>query len=96
MTEIPISAERPHIPNYKEEKRIFRKRTNKGNEFMSYEEIKLSFERLNERKEKIRLLYVELISDKELLQSKLCTFPGNNFIIAFRNSRFFRECWKIE
>jgi hypothetical protein len=57
---IPLSDERPHIPSV-QEKRRFWKRTNKGNSEMSYEEIRLSFQRYEERREKIKLLYTELL-----------------------------------
>ena len=38
--EIPLCSERPHIPDISPDKRLFQKRTNKGNDYMSYEEIK--------------------------------------------------------
>ena len=67
--EIPISSERPHVPDNAPEKRLFQKRTNRGNDFMSYEEIKLSFQNHQERREKLKLLYIELLSNIEQLNS---------------------------
>lgn len=67
--EIPLSQERPHVPNLAPEKRLFLKRTNKGNDHMNYEEIKFSFQDYNERKEKIKLLYLELLSNLEQLNA---------------------------
>lgn len=65
---VPISPERPHIPVKNPEKRIFYKRTNKGNDYMTYDEIKMSFQAYTERREKLKLLYIELLSNAELLQ----------------------------
>jgi Putative DNA-binding domain len=42
---IPFSEEGPHIP-IDEDKRIFWKRTNKGKEHMTYDEIKMAFQRI--------------------------------------------------
>jgi len=67
--EIPLSPERPHVPNHSPDKRLFQKRTNKGNDYMSYEEIKLSFQNYQERREKLKLLYIELLSNIEQLNS---------------------------
>jgi len=67
--EIPLSAERPHVPDLSPERRVFQKRTNRGNDFMSYEEIKLSFQSYQERREKLKLLYIELLSNIEQLNS---------------------------
>ena len=49
---IPLSDERPHIPS-PPEKRIFWKRTNKGNVEMIYDEIRMSFQHYEERREKV-------------------------------------------
>jgi hypothetical protein len=64
---IPLSPERPHIPSASE-KRIFWKRTNKGKDYMTYQEIRMSFQNYEERREKLKLLYLELISNSELLE----------------------------
>lgn len=66
---IPLSPERPHISNIKEGGRLFYKRTNKGNDYMTYEEIKMSFQNYEERREKLKLLYIELLSNIEQLDS---------------------------
>src|SRR5215208_6949322 len=62
---IPLSPERPHIPAQAEQ-RIFYKRTNAGNEHMTYEEIRMSFH-YEERREKLKLLYTELVLNFGLL-----------------------------
>ncbi len=64
---IPLSDERPHLPSAEDE-RIFWKRTNKGNAHMTYDEISMSFQRYEERREKIKLLYIELLSNIETLK----------------------------
>jgi len=61
---IPIGSERPHIPSQKNQ-RIFWKRTNKGNEQMSLREIRISFLHYEERREKLKLLYLELVVNAE-------------------------------
>lgn len=63
---IPFSQEGPHIPEHRD-KRYFWKRTNTGCEGMSYEEIRMAFQHLEERREKIKLLYLELLLDREKL-----------------------------
>ena len=65
---IPLSPERPHIPATID-KRIFWKRTNTGNEQMTYDEIRMSFRNYEERREKLKLLYLELLSNKQQLES---------------------------
>lgn len=67
--EIPQSPERPHVPEIAPDKRIFHKRTNKGNDHMTYEEIKFSFSDFQERREKLKLLYIELLSNVEQMDS---------------------------
>jgi len=57
---LPLSPERPHIPKQRD-RRVFWKRTNQGNEQMTYEEIRMSFQNYEERREKLKLLYLELL-----------------------------------
>ncbi|KAA2282971.1 AlbA family DNA-binding domain-containing protein [Candidatus Nitrosocosmicus agrestis] len=64
---IPLSDERPHIPSVSD-KRKFWKRTNKGNVEMTYQEIRMSFQRYEERREKIKLLHIELFLNLETLK----------------------------
>jgi hypothetical protein len=64
---IPLSPERPHI-TMNDNTPIFYKRTNSGCELMSYNEIKVEFQRLEERREKIKLLFIELVSAKHTLE----------------------------
>lgn len=65
---IPLSSERPHI-SLKEDERFFWKRTNRGNEYMTYEEIRMSFLNYEEQREKLKLLYLELLSNIEQLKT---------------------------
>ncbi len=67
---IPKSQLRPHLPT-KAEERFFWKRTNGGKEHMTYLETRMSFQNFEERREKIKLLYVELMSNKYTLQKIL-------------------------
>jgi hypothetical protein len=67
---IPLSSDRPHLPSIKDE-RVFWKRINGGKEQMTYLEILMAFHNYEERREKIKLLYVELRSNKTSLQSIL-------------------------
>lgn len=75
---IPLSSERPHIPVKTPEKRIFYKRTNKGNDFMTYDEIRMSFQSYSERREKLKLLYIELLSNIDLLKQMKIPEEGEN------------------
>jgi hypothetical protein len=64
---IPLSPERPHL-TYRDKTPLFYKRTNSGCELMSYNGIKVEFQRLEERREKIKLLFIELVSAKHTLE----------------------------
>ena len=55
------SPERPHMTS----KNMFYFRTNKGNEPMNYQQIKNSFLSEEQRRQKLRLLFIELLSNKE-------------------------------
>ena len=55
------SPERPHMTS----KNMFYFRTNKGNEPMNYQQIKDSFLSEEQRRQKLRLLFIELLSNKE-------------------------------
>ena len=65
---IPQSRQRPHIPQIPD-KRLFWKRTPGGCEHMSYNEIQEQFLRYEERREKLKLLFIELLLNQENLQS---------------------------
>ncbi|MDQ3970138.1 MAG: ATP-binding protein [Thermoproteota archaeon] len=65
---IPLSPGRPHIPA-QIDRRIFYKRTNAGNEQMTYEEIRMSFHNYEERRKKLKLLHTELLLNSGLLGS---------------------------
>jgi len=58
VVHIPQSSERPHVTP----EGIFYYRTNEGNKQMSYEQIRDSFLRYEERRTKIKLLFVELLN----------------------------------
>lgn len=63
---IPRSSERPHIPSA-QDKRVFWKRTNTGCEQMTLEEIRAEFMHYEERREKLKLLFIELAANKNQL-----------------------------
>ncbi|MFC0429433.1 helix-turn-helix domain-containing protein [Kutzneria buriramensis] len=64
---VPRSLERPHLPLLAD-KRIFWKRTNTGNEQMSLEEIRAQFRNYEEMRDKLKLLFIELVQNREVLQ----------------------------
>jgi hypothetical protein len=64
VVEIPRSPLRPHSVRVNGEHRFY-KRTNKGNELMTYAEIQGAFLQFEERRQRLRLLYVELLSTLE-------------------------------
>ncbi len=64
---IPRSSQRPHIPEAYD-KRVFWKRTPGGCEQMSYDEIQEQFIRNGERRDKLKLLFIELLLNRENLQ----------------------------
>jgi predicted HTH transcriptional regulator len=74
---IPLSNDRPHLPSRKD-RRVFWKRINGGKEQITYLEILMAFQGYEERREKIKLLYVELLSNKFSLQSILDTTNSEN------------------
>lgn len=63
---IPRSPERPHIPS-DADRRVFWKRTNTGCERMTLEEIRAEFMNYEERREKLKLLFIELAANKNQL-----------------------------
>lgn len=67
IIKIPLSPNRPHRTSKGE----FFYRTNKGNELMSYQQIKDAFLGVEVRRQKLRLLYIELYSNKKQLESML-------------------------
>jgi hypothetical protein len=60
---IPFSEEGPHVPR-DEQRMIFWKRTNKGKEYMSYEEIRMAFQRVPFEERKKHSLYLNEIFKK--------------------------------
>jgi hypothetical protein len=67
---ITLSDDRPHLPSNKH-RRVFWKRINGGRESMTYLEILMAFQNYEERRGKIKLLYVELLANKIALQDIL-------------------------
>jgi hypothetical protein len=59
------SSDRPHM---KTDVGRFYYRTNKGNEFMSYQQVKEAFLRYEERRNKLSLLYIEILSNMTIAQ----------------------------
>ena len=72
---IPPSLERPHMPR-EQDKGIFWKRTPGGCEPMSYDEIREQFLRYEERREKVKLLLIELLFNREALQEMAMVSEG--------------------
>jgi len=64
---IPRNEQRPQIPQSLD-KRVFWKRTPGGCEQMSYDEIQEQFLRYEERRDKLKLLFIELLLNRENLQ----------------------------
>jgi len=82
IVEIPRSWSAPHCIEIKNEKishllRCFPKRTNKGNEDMSYEEIRLSFLQYYEKRLKLQLLKAELQNIKKHAEELIISAPFN-------------------
>lgn len=67
---IPLSNDRPNLPS-KKDQRVFWKRINGGRESMTYLEILMAFQNYEERRGKIKLLYVKLLTNKIALQDIL-------------------------
>jgi hypothetical protein len=57
---VPVSLQRPHAIQVRDGEFIFPKRTNKGNEAMSYEEIRSAFQFSEFRRSKLTVLIAEL------------------------------------
>lgn len=63
---VPRSENRPHIPA-DSSKRVFWKRTNTGCEQMTIEEIRAQFMNYEERRERVKLLAIELFENQQQL-----------------------------
>ncbi|MFC2017150.1 helix-turn-helix domain-containing protein [Chloroflexota bacterium] len=62
IVKIPQSPESPHWTS----KKGFEFRTNKGNEVMNYQQVKQSFLNEEQKRQKLRLLLIELTSNRQL------------------------------
>jgi len=82
---IPRSPERPHIPS-DPDKRIFWKRTNTGCEQMTLEETRAEFMHYEEKREKLKLLFIELVANKEQLAKITGVKPGETTLITLDSS----------
>jgi hypothetical protein len=80
VIEIPTSWERPHSIKDEADKLLFLKRTNKGNEAMSYEEIRLHFLGYYEKRIKLQLLQAEL--QNIIDDAKALTIPPGKAIYS--------------
>lgn len=78
---VPRSPLRPHIP-IAPDKRVFWKRTPGGCEPMTYEEIQEQFLRYEERREKVKLLFIELLLNRENLQGMSAIQEGKYSLIT--------------
>jgi hypothetical protein len=63
VAEIPQSPDRPHMCE-----NTFFYRTNNGNEIMSYEQVREAFQRYDERRSKLNLLYLELLYNRKIAE----------------------------
>ena len=66
VVQIPRSPARPHLPTVKDE-RVFWKRTNVGCEQMTIEEVRAEFMQYEERRERLKLLVVELATNLNII-----------------------------
>lgn len=67
VVHIPLSPQGPHMTDNGK----FYYRTNKGNEIMTYNQVKGAFLGYEERRHKLRLLYIELIANNNIAQDIL-------------------------
>ncbi len=68
VIKIPQSPERPHMVV---QNKLFYYRTNKGNDIMNRNQVKESFLGWELRRQKLRLLFIELLSTKEVAESMI-------------------------
>src|SRR5260370_460931 len=72
---VPRSWNAPHCIEAPNNLRCFPKRTNKGNEDMSYEEIRMAFLQYYEKRLKLQLLQAELKNIKQHAEDLTKTYP---------------------
>ncbi len=82
VVHIPPSADSPHITP----EGFFYYRTNEGNKLMSYEQIRDGFLRYEEKRTKIKLLYIELITIEADAKSTVVTTPGSYSLVSLDTS----------
>ncbi len=80
--EIPRSWNAPHSFEVASNGRCFVKRTNKGNEPMSYEEIRMAFLQYYEKRLKLQLLQAELQNTRKHAEELLISAPLNQVKIG--------------
>lgn len=77
VVHIPRSWQAPHwIDDLKNEGKHFVKRTNKGNEVMSYEEVKMAYLQYYEKRLKLQLLRAELETIRTTARTFIVAPPG--------------------
>lgn len=81
---VPQSGLRPHVPQAPDQ-RLFWKRTPGGCEIMSYDEIQEQFLRYEERRDKLKLLFIEVLLNRENLQQFL-SFEANKYSLVTLDS----------
>jgi len=89
--EISKSINGPHIPDISPEKRVFLKRTNKGNDYMSYEEIKYAFSNYYEKINKLKLLQIEIENNLDICEEIISSssLDGRSYsLLSLENSSF--------
>lgn len=68
VVHVPRSPVRPHLPTSRDQ-RVFWKRTNVGCEQMSIEEVRAEFMQYEERRERLKLLVVELATNVDIVST---------------------------
>jgi Putative DNA-binding domain len=81
---VPQSGHRPHVPRAPDQS-LFWKRTPGGCEIMSYDEIQEQFLRYEERRDKLKLLFIELLLNRENLQ-RFLSVEANEYSLVTLDS----------
>ncbi|OAI49027.1 hypothetical protein AYO44_01090 [Planctomycetaceae bacterium SCGC AG-212-F19] len=86
---VPLSSERPHWPMNPEIQRFW-KRTNTGCDPMTHEEIRGQFLRYEERRDKLKLLFLELLLNQEALEGYDKQGPNSYTLVTLETSTLDR------
>ncbi len=87
VVHVPRSPVRPHLPTAKDE-RYFWKRTNVGCEQMTLEEVRAEFMQYEERRERLKLLVVELATNLDIIAGYQTQEPQASFETLEREAGF--------